>query len=115
MNPKNEKITQQKNRLCPMCEKPLEALSDNQFILKCDSCNITFAVGEIIEQNERKFCVFATQCVIHDPFTEKRRTRIFCKKYKEFNSIVFCKMSCEYRTPKVVCENKNNPKAFSTK
>ena len=85
--------------LCPMCKRPLIALSKNRFILKCNYCQITFAVGEIINQDKMNFCVFANKCVIFDPFTKKRRTRIFCIEYKGFKSIDFCKRSCEYRTP----------------
>lgn len=88
---------------CPMCEKPLLVLSENRFILKCSECSIIFAVGEILKQDEMNFCIFANKCVIYDPFTKKRRIRIFCKEYKGFNSIGFCKRSCEYRTP--LCKN----------
>lgn len=84
---------------CPMCDKALLVLSEDRFILKCNHCSITFAVGEIIEQDKMNFCVFANRCVIFDPFTKNRRTRIFCREYKCFNSINFCKLSCEYRTP----------------
>ena len=99
MNYENAESFKRKIILCPMCKKPLRVLSENRFILKCNQCSITFAVGEIIEQDKMNFCVFANKCVIYDPFTNKRRTRIFCKEYKDFNSIDFCKRSCEYRTP----------------
>jgi hypothetical protein len=96
------KVSEKFEILCPMCGKALLALSENRFILKCDHCSITFAVGEIVEQTKMRFCVFANKCIIYDPFTKKRRTRIFCKEYKCFNSINFCKLSCEYRTPRQI-------------
>ena len=95
------KSLKQENIPCPMCKKNLRALSKNNFILKCDWCNIIFAVGEIVEQDKTNFCVFANKCVIHDPFTKKDRTRIFCVDYKEFNAIDFCKRTCEYRTTNI--------------
>jgi hypothetical protein len=44
---------------------------------------MTLALGEIIEQGEMNFCVFANKCVIYDPFTKKRRARIFCREYRD--------------------------------
>jgi hypothetical protein len=87
---------------CPMCKNPLIALSENRFILKCNDCDMTLALGEIIEQGEMNFCAFANKCVIYDPFTKKRRTRIFCREYGGFNPINFCKLSCEYRIPRKI-------------
>ena len=82
-----------------MCGKSLIELSENRFILKCNDCSMTLAVGEIIEQKEMNFCIFANGCTIYNPFTKKHRTRIFCKAYKGIKAVNFCKLSCEYRTP----------------
>jgi hypothetical protein len=76
-------------------------LSENRCILKCNDCNMTLALGEIIEQVQMNFCVFANRCKIYNPFTKKLRTRIFCREYKEIKAVNFCRLLCEYRTPYV--------------
>ena len=54
-----------------MCSNPLIVVSTNHFILKCNYWGITFAVGEIIEQEKNDFWVFANERTISDHLTKK--------------------------------------------
>ena len=79
-----------------MCKR----LMSGHYVLKCNHCNIIFAVGKIVKQKKSKLCIYGVNCTLKDIFTKKFRQRIFCREFKYFVDPEFCKRVCYYWIPR---------------